>query len=76
MNFFTTLTCWIKGNQTFLVWTTYFDKLFQFGLVFFSSSLPPLSHRWWYYALLKRTIRETLALYGSVLESGSPSSFL
>jgi hypothetical protein len=28
--------------------------------------------RWWYHTLLKGTVRETLASYGSVLESGPP----
>jgi len=31
--------------------------------------------RWWYHTLLKGTVRETLASYGSVLESGPPLSF-
>lgn len=31
--------------------------------------------RWWYHTLLKGTVRETLASYGSVLESGPPFSF-
>lgn len=28
--------------------------------------------RWWYHTLLKGTVRETLASYGSVPESGPP----
>lgn len=31
--------------------------------------------RWWYHTLLKGTVRETLASYGSVPESGPPLSF-
>lgn len=31
--------------------------------------------RWWYQTLLKGTVRETLASYGSVPESGPPLSF-
>ena len=31
--------------------------------------------RWWYYTLLKGTVRETLASYGSAPESGPPLSF-
>jgi len=31
--------------------------------------------RWWYHTLLKGTVRDTLASYGSVPESGPPLSF-
>jgi hypothetical protein len=31
--------------------------------------------RWWSHSLLKGTVRETLASYGSVPESGPPLSF-
>jgi hypothetical protein len=31
--------------------------------------------RWWSHTLLKGTVRDTLASYGSVLESGLPSAF-
>ncbi|KAL4310074.1 hypothetical protein GQ457_01G033990 [Hibiscus cannabinus] len=31
--------------------------------------------RWWYHTLLKETVRETLASYGSVPEEGPPPSF-
>lgn len=31
--------------------------------------------RWWYHTLLKGTVRDTLASYGSVSESGPPLSF-
>ena len=31
--------------------------------------------RWWYHTLLKETVRDTLASYGSVPESGPPLSF-
>ena len=30
---------------------------------------------WWYHTLLKGTVRDTLASYGSVPESGPPLSF-
>jgi len=31
--------------------------------------------RWWYHTLLKGTVRDTLASYGSAPESGPPLSF-
>jgi hypothetical protein len=34
-----------------------------------------LRDRWWYHTLLKGTVRDTLASYGSVPESGPPLSF-